>query len=149
MSDADLVAMLNAHRGGFNEALGLTFVRASATEVVGEIATGPAHTQPYGILHGGVHCALAETLASTGAAIVAMADGKHVVGLENTTSFLRACRGGVLRGTARPLVTGRRSQVWEVEIREGERLVAQSRVRALVLEPDAELAGRRVGFESG
>lgn len=138
--------MLNAHRGGFNEALGLSFLAASASEVIGEIVIGPQHVQPYGIVHGGVYASMAETLASTGAALSVMPEGKHAVGLENTTAFLHACRGGRLRGVARPLAGGRRSQVWEVAIRdERDRLIAHGRVRLMILEADAEIAGRKVG----
>jgi len=72
--------------------------------------------------------------------------GKTVVGLENHTSFIRAVREGVLRGTARPLTRGRRTQVWEVSIADAKgALVATGRVRLLVIEPDASVAGAALG----
>ncbi len=66
----------------------------------------------------------------------AMARGQGgAVGLENHTSFLRAVREGKLTATARPVVRGRRTQVWEAEVRDDEdRLVATGRVRLLCLE---------------
>lgn len=141
----NFVDMLNARRGGFNEALGLTFVSATRDEVVGELTIGPQHAQPYGIVHGGVYSSMVETLASVGSAITAMAAGKHTVGLENTTSFLRATRGGKLTGTARALVRGRRSHVWEVTIQdETQKAVATGRVRMMILDPDTKLAGQSV-----
>ncbi len=147
---ADFVQMLNDNRGGFNRTLGLTFVSVSRDEVVGELAIGPHLTQPYGLLHGGVYAAMVETLGSVGAHVHAMADGKHAVGLENTTSFLRAMRGGTLRGVARPLVCGRRSHVWEVTISdETDKAVASGRLRLLILDGDAEVAGARVGLVAG
>jgi len=79
--------------------------------------TVPAHYQGYpGIVHGGVLAGMIESLCSTGAALSVIAEGKSTVGLENTTSFLRAVRSGRLRCTARPLVRGRRSHVWEAVI---------------------------------
>ena len=141
----DIVEILNAGRGGFNEALGLEIVSVKATEIVGELTIGPQHAQPYGIVHGGVYSSMIETLASVGAALHAMTQGKHCVGLENSTSFLRATRGGKLRGTAVPLVAGRRTHVWEVTvIDETRRAVATGRVRLILISPETPLAGKQV-----
>lgn len=141
----DAAAVLNQHRGGFDEALGLRFVRATPDEVVAEVEVGPQHLQPYGVVHGGVYAAIVETLASSGAALGAMQEGRHAVGLENSTTFLRAVRSGRLSARALPLTRGRRSHVWEVEIRDQEdRLVSKGRVRMLCLEGDAQLAGEAV-----
>lgn len=143
----DIVAELDAIRGGFNQALGLHFISADYDEVVAEIELGPQHHQPYGLVHGGVYAAMVETLASVGAALNLGALGLHTVGLDNNTSFLRAVRTGTLRGTARPLARGRRTQVWEVSITcEGE-LVAAGRVRLLGVEPGATMAGEAVNFD--
>ena len=57
-----------------------------------------------------------------------------MVGLENSTSFIRAVRSGRLHAVARPVTRGRTTQVWEAWIRdEEEKLVAQGRVRLLCL----------------
>jgi uncharacterized protein (TIGR00369 family) len=145
----NVLAMLNENRGGFNEMMGLKFVSATLDEVVGELQIGPGHSQPYGVVHGGVYASMVETLSSVGAALHALTQGKNAVGLENTTSFLRATRGGKLRGVARPLVRGRRSHVWEVTITdESDRAVATGRVRMLILEGDAKLAGETVAVRS-
>lgn len=145
----DQSAMINARRGGFNESLGLTFARATVDEVVATIVVGPQHHQPYGVVHGGVYAAMIETVASVGAALNVMPEGKHTVGLENSTTFLRATREGTLTATGTPLSRGRRSHVWEVAITGDDgRLVAKGRVRMLVLEPDAQLAGEAVRVET-
>lgn len=129
---------------GWMGAMGLKIVSATLDEVVGELEIGPAHLQVYGIVHGGVHAGIIETLASVGAALNALADGRSVVGLENHTSFLRAVRKGTLRAVAKPLSRGRRSQVWEGSVYDDEqRLAASGRVRLLALEPEAQLAGAR------
>ena len=126
----------------FSGVLGLRFCRATAEEVVAELAISERHHQPYGVVHGGVYASVIETLASVGAGIRAFAFNKSVLGLENHTSFLRAVRNGTLRAKGTPLSRGRRSQVWEVQIVDdaGE-LVATGRVRMLLLEPDAQVAG--------
>ena len=145
MVDSDVVTMLNAGRGGFEVAIGLQFTRASADEVTCEVPVGPHLTQPYGLVHGGVYSSIVETLASGGAALFAMQKGQTTVGLENTTSFLRAVRSGTLFGISRPLHRGRATQVWQVEIRGDDgKLAATGRVRMLCLEPGATVAGEVV-----
>jgi 1,4-dihydroxy-2-naphthoyl-CoA hydrolase len=146
---ADLVTLFNAHLGGFERAIWLRFTAISPDELVAEVAIGPHLTQPYGIVHGGVYASIIETLASAGAALFAMRDGKTSVGLENTTSFVRAVRGGTLIATARPIHRGRSSQVWGVELHESEKLVATGRVRTMSLEQGAAIAGERVTVKSG
>jgi uncharacterized protein (TIGR00369 family) len=145
MADADVVTILNAARGGFEVSIGLTFTRASADEVACEVPVGPQLLQPYGLVHGGVYASIVETLASVGAALYAMPRQQTTVGLENTTSFLRAVRTGKLLGIARPLHRGRTTQVWEVEVRGDDgQLAATGRVRMLCLEPGRQVAGETV-----
>jgi len=146
----DVVTMLNAARGGFEVAMGLTFTRATPDEVACEVPVGPHLAQPYGLVHGGVYSSIVETLASVGAALFAMPKGQTTVGLENTTTFLRAVRTGKLTGIARPLHRGRATQVWEVEIRGDDgKLASTGRVRLLCLEPGAAIAGETVGLKVG
>jgi uncharacterized protein (TIGR00369 family) len=147
MSD-DFAEMLNANLDGWNAAMGVRFVRATLEEVVAEWTVGKQHKQAYGIVHGGVHCGVIETVASVGGALNAMSRGQSVVGLENHTSFINAVREGVLRCTARPLTRGRRSQVWECTVtNEDGKIAATGRVRLLCLEGDASLAGKKVEIE--
>lgn len=135
----NLVAELNAMPGWVKE-MGIAILTASPDEVTCEWEVSEKHHQGYGIVHGGVHCGVIETLASVGAAAVAHPRGQRVVGLENNTSFIRAVRSGKLRGLARPVTRGRSSQVWEVWIRdEKEQLVAQGRVRLLCVDEDRAL----------
>lgn len=150
MADLDpaaTAAYINQHRGGWNQAMDLTFVRVSVDECVAELTVGPQHRQPYGIVHGGVHAGIIEAACSTGAAVVAMARGQTVVGLENSTSFIRAARGGVLRVTARPLTRGRRTQVWDATVTDADgALLATGRVRLMCLDAGADSAGQAAGM---
>lgn len=142
--------MLNAARGGFERAIGLTFTRVSADEVACEVPVGPGLLQPYGLVHGGVYAAIVETCASVGAAVWAMAHGQTTVGLENTTSFVRAVRDGTLTGVATPIHRGRQTQVWEVAVRGSDgKIAATGRVRMLCLAPGAAVAGETVAVKPG
>jgi 1,4-dihydroxy-2-naphthoyl-CoA hydrolase len=101
--DLDAAGSLNQQSlDGWNQAMGLRFVRATDSEVVAELEVGPRHRQPHGIVHGGVYSGMIETVASTGAALHAMRHGNTVVGLENHTSFVHAVREGVLRERRMP-----------------------------------------------
>jgi uncharacterized protein (TIGR00369 family) len=136
----DIVAYMNGMPDGWVKEMGITILTASADEVTCEWEVTEKHHQGYGIVHGGVHCGVVETLASIGAAIVAMPRGQRVTGIENSTSFIRAVRSGRLHAAARPLTRGRTTQLWEAWIwDEQERLVAQGRVRLLCLDQDRPL----------
>lgn len=131
--------------GGFDAAMDFRYVYASRDEVVIEYDVDEKHLQPYGIVHGGVHCAAVEAACSTGAGIDAVAQGWAVVGVENHTSFIRAVRAGRVRVTATPLTRGRRSQVWEATARnEAGQIVSTGRVRLLCLDAGSDLAGEKV-----
>jgi 1,4-dihydroxy-2-naphthoyl-CoA hydrolase len=145
--DDPIAARLNelVHQGWVAE-LGLRLVEVTPDRVVGEYEITPKHHQAYGITHGGVHSSVVETLASMAAAVWAEPLGLSVVGLENSTSFLRAVRSGRLRATATPRTRGRTTQVWDVAIEdERGRPVAAGRVRLLSLDPARTLDGTSVG----
>lgn len=139
MKSEEVLAWINAMPGWVKE-MGIVVTAATEDEVACEWEVTEKHHQGYGIVHGGVHCGVIETLASIGAAIVAMPRKQRVVGLENTTSFIRAVRSGKLRGVARPVTRGRTSQVWEGWIRdEQDQLVAKGSVRLLCLDQERGL----------
>lgn len=127
---------------GWVTAMGLRIVRGTRDEIIGELEIGPQHLQAHGIVHGGLHSGIIETVASIGAALTAIPRGQTVVGLENHTTFLRAVRSGKLRVVAKPLTRGRRTQVWEANVYDDAgKIAATGRVRLLAIEAGAELAG--------
>ncbi len=145
---ANTVDVLNAMLGGFNTLIGLRFTSAAYEKVCAEVPVKAELHQPYGLVHGGVYSSMIETLASVGAAMNAMPKGQSTVGLENTTSFLRAVRSGTLYGEAVPLTRGKRTHVWDVTIRDDEgRTAATGRVRMICLEQGTTVAGKTVGIE--
>jgi uncharacterized protein (TIGR00369 family) len=78
--------------------------------------------QPMGVVHGGIYCAIAETLASMGAARevgMHLGDGAPatvVMGQQNNTTFLRPVTAGSIRATAQCRHRGRTTQVWQIEM---------------------------------
>jgi 1,4-dihydroxy-2-naphthoyl-CoA hydrolase len=139
---SNALEFLSRNPGGYNTAMGLRFVEASAESVTAELDVGRQHLQPYGLVHGGVFAGLVETMCSVGAMLSVASEGKSVVGLENSTSFIRAVRSGTLRATSTPVHRGRRTHVWRCDVfDEQDRLVAAGRLRLLVLDEGAVIAG--------
>jgi 1,4-dihydroxy-2-naphthoyl-CoA hydrolase len=94
---------------------------------------GPQHKQPYGLVHGGVYAAMAESLASQATAEAVEADGKVAMGLSNHTSFMRPILSGHVHAEARCRHRGSTTWVWEVEMTDDDsRLCALSRVTMAV-----------------
>jgi 1,4-dihydroxy-2-naphthoyl-CoA hydrolase len=127
--------------GSFQDVLGIELVEASEDKVVFTCPIKPHLHQPYGILHGGVYCSLVETAASMAGAMW-LGDKGYVVGVVNTTNFIRATREGTLTATATPLQRGRTQQLWQVEILDDAgRLAAHGQVRLANI-TDADKLGR-------
>jgi uncharacterized protein (TIGR00369 family) len=143
----DFAAEINAlHPGTWASALGFVTQSATRDAVVGTVEIGGVHRQPHGIVHGGVYASIVETAASVGAALDASSHGKTAVGLENQTSFVRAVRSGTLHARATPVTRGRRTQLWDVVIKnDAGEVAATGRVRLLVLDPDSTVAGASLG----
>ena len=123
---------------GLDELLGIRIEEATGDRVVATCPVTPGLHQPYGLVHGGVYAALAETAASYGAAtwLTTFAhDQNHgTFGISNHTDFLRPVREGTLRAEATPLARGRTTQLWQVAISDDQdRLVAHGRVRLINL----------------
>jgi uncharacterized protein (TIGR00369 family) len=123
---------------GFDGLYGLELLRADGDEVRGRVRVDARHLQPFGLVHGGVYAAMAESMASYGTAIGAGGD-KFVAGLSNQTSFLRPVfEGDTIDAVATPRHRGRTTWVWEVECRDGQdRPCALVRVTIAVREPRA------------
>jgi len=114
---------------GLDTLLGIEILEASGERVVLGWTVGPQLHQPFGILHGGVHCSAVESAASMGAALW-YGDRGTVVGVSNHTDFLRAVRDGRLTATATPIHQGNTQQLWLVNITDSDdRLVARGEVR--------------------
>ncbi|SRR5713226_1331834 len=142
----DFTEQVNEMPEGWLQAMGVTITHATQDEVRAELTVGPEHLQSYGIVHGGVHCGLIESMASIGAALYAFPRKQSVVGLENNTSFIRAVRTGAkLHAISTPITRGRKTQVWEARVLDDQdRVVATGRVRLLCLESEEPLAGEQV-----
>jgi 1,4-dihydroxy-2-naphthoyl-CoA hydrolase len=115
--------------------LGIVFTEIGDDYLRATMPVDSRTVQPMRMLHGGASAALAETLGSVGATLCVDASRYACIGLEINANHIRAARGGIVTGTARPLHMGRRTHVWQIEIHdENERLVCVSRLTLAVVE---------------
>ena len=91
--------------------------------------------QPYGLLHGGASCALAETAGSIGSSLIIDPHKFICVGLEINANHVRSARQGFVTATATPLHLGKNTHVWDIRIHDdAERLVCISRLTVAILD---------------
>jgi uncharacterized protein (TIGR00369 family) len=102
--------------------MGIVFEELTAERAV---ATMPVagNTQVAGILHGGAHAVLAETLGSFAASLHA-GEGRHAVGVDLNATHHRAAVRGLVRGTCTAIHLGRTLTTHEIVIadEDGHRL---------------------------
>lgn len=124
--------------------MGITIVEASAQRVVGTMPVA-GNTQPYGLLHGGASCVLAETLGSLGSALHAGLE-RFTVGVEISATHHRAASAGLVTGVASMLHGGRTITTYEVVITDEQgRRVCTSRLTCLLSDRVPGTRGRAHG----
>ncbi|OAN26361.1 PaaI family thioesterase [Mycolicibacterium iranicum] len=116
---------------GFDRELGLTYLEMTPDGGRAQLTITEKLLQPWGIVHGGVYCAVIESMASvSGHVWLNENGGGTVVGVNNNTDFLRAIRTGTVTATSTPIHRGRRQQLWLITITdETDRVVARGQVR--------------------
>jgi uncharacterized protein (TIGR00369 family) len=99
------------------------------------VATMPVegNTQPYGLLHGGASCVLAETLGSIGSALHA-GPGFRAVGVEINATHHRAATSGLVTGVATPIHLGRSLTTYDIVLTDAAgRRVCTARLTCMIL----------------
>lgn len=135
--------MLPAFDRGFDSELGLTYQEITADGAQAQLVIHDRLLQPWGIVHGGVYCAIIESLSSVaGQMWLAENGGGTVVGVNNNTDFLRSISAGTVYGASTPIHRGRGTQLWLTTITDDDgRLVARGQVRLQNLQaPSGRLA---------
>lgn len=101
---------------GFDALLGLELLEVGDDAVSARLAVRDELRQPFGVVHGGVLAAVAETLASVGTAVAVVPDGNGAMGMSNSTSFLRPIADGAIHARAQRRHRGRSTWIWDVEL---------------------------------
>jgi 1,4-dihydroxy-2-naphthoyl-CoA hydrolase len=127
------IAMLGKNSMG--EHIGIELTKVGADFLQGRMPVDNRTKQPYGLLHGGASCVLAETLGSVASALVIDTSRFNCVGLEINANHIRGVREGYVTGIATPLHLGNTTHVWDIKIYdEREKLVCVSRLTVAILQ---------------
>lgn len=97
--------------------LGIQFSEVTEDSLSATMPVDEGVHQPFGILHGGASCVLAETLGSCLSNIFIDKEKYYAVGTNINSNHLRSIRKGIVTGTAKFIRKGKTMHVSEIEIR--------------------------------
>ena len=114
--------------------IGIEWVEVGENFIKAKMPVDQRTNQPYGLLHGGASCVLAETLGSVASAMVVDHSKFYCVGLEINANHIRGVKEGFVTGVALPLHLGSTTHVWDIKIYdEKEKLVCVSRLTVVII----------------
>ena len=114
--------------------IGIEWVEVGENFMKAKMPVDQRTNQPYGLLHGGASCVLAETLGSVASAMVIDHSKFYCVGLEINANHVRGVREGYVTGVASPLHLGNTTHIWDIKIYdETEKLVCVSRLTVAIV----------------
>lgn len=117
--DPELIKRLVETGGGtLPEKMGIEFMELSASYSVARMPV-EGNTQVLGLLHGGAHVVLGESLGSISSAIHA-GPGRYAVGIEINATHSRSVTSGWVTGTCTALVLGRTLATHEIVMTDDE-----------------------------
>jgi uncharacterized protein (TIGR00369 family) len=120
--------------GTLLDLMGIVLTEATPERIVGTMPV-KGNVQPYGLLHGGASCVLAETLGSIGSALHAANFDKVAVGVDINATHHRAVRDGVVTGVATPIYLGRTTTSYEIVITdERDKRVCTARITCQLIQ---------------
>lgn len=98
--------------------LDIVFTDVTEESLTATMPVTPKIHQPYGIMHGGASCVLAETLGSCLSVLHVDIEKFAPVGTNINSNHLRSKKDGIITGTARFIRKGNTMHVSEIEIRD-------------------------------
>jgi len=132
--DLLLQEIIHLGKETMGEHIGIAFTEVGPDYIKASMPVDARTRQPYGLLHGGASCVLAETLGSVASALVIDPEKFICVGLEINANHVRGVREGHVTGIATPLHLGASTHVWDIKIHdEHDKLVCVSRLTVAIL----------------
>jgi len=121
-------------KGTHDEQVGLEFTKVESGYLEATIPVDHRTKQPFGILHGGVTAALAESLGSVGSQMLIDGEKHQAVGTEITCNHLRSVTGGTVTGKAKIKHQGKTIHLWDIDVfNDKERLIAVAKLVVMVI----------------
>lgn len=132
--DLSLIDFKELGEATMGEYIGISFTEVGADFIKATMPVDHRTTQPYGLLHGGASCVLAETIGSVASAKIIDPEKFICVGIEINANHIRSAREGLVTGIVKPLHLGNRTHVWDIKIYdERDKLVCVSRLTVAIL----------------
>ena len=121
-------------KGTMGDYIGIELTEVGTDYLKARMPVDHRTKQPYGLLHGGASCVLAETIGSIASSLVIDQEKFICVGLEINANHVRSAREGFVTGIATPLHLGSTTHVWDIRIKdEKDKLVCMSRHTVAIL----------------
>ena len=99
-----------------DKVLGIEVTEIGDDYIVAKMPVTEKTKQPYGILHGGASCVLAESIGSTAAALSMDGSKKYPVGIEINANHISSPTEGFVHAKAVPVHIGGSTSVWNIDI---------------------------------
>ena len=117
----------------FAELLGIELDAASAGEVRGRVPWAADKCTTFGLLHGGVLMAAADTVGAV-CAFLNLPEGATTSTIESKTNFFRGVREGTVHIVSRPLHVGRTTIVVQTDLTDdrGKRVAQVTQTQAVL-----------------
>lgn len=134
VTDITVDALNQQSKGTLVEHLGIEMTELGDDFVKAKMPVDNRTRQPLGLLHGGAHVVLAESLGSMAANLCLDIKKEYALGLDINSNHLKSARDGFVTGITKPIHIGVKTQVWEIKIYdEKENLLNISRLTMMVL----------------
>lgn len=132
--DLSFTDLIELGKGTMAEHLGIEWTEVGPDFLKARMPVDHRTKQPYGLLHGGASCVLAETIGSVASAMIVDHSKYYCVGLEINANHIRSAREGFVTGTATPLHLGATTHVWDIKIHdEKSKLICVSRLTVAII----------------
>ncbi len=127
-------ALNQQSKGTLVEHLGIEMTEIGEDYVKAKMPVDKRTRQPLGLLHGGAHVVLAESLGSMAANLCLDITKEYALGLDINSNHIKSVRDGFVIGIAKPIHIGGKTHIWEIKIYdEKENLLNISRLTMMVL----------------
>ena len=132
--DVTLADLRSLAPGTMSNHLGMEWLEIGPDFLKMKMPVDERTKQPYGLLHGGASCALAETIGSIGSHLIIDSSKYICVGLEINANHISSARSGSVIATATALHTGSTTHVWDIKIHdEANKLICVCRLTVAIL----------------
>jgi 1,4-dihydroxy-2-naphthoyl-CoA hydrolase len=121
------------------EQLGIECIELGTDYVISRMPVDSRTQQPMGLLHGGASAALIESIGSMGSTLLIDLDKQQPVGLEINCNHIGGIKSGFVLATGKIIHAGKRTHLWQVDIREEgtERLICTGRLTVMIIDKKA------------